>query len=102
MIAEEKVVVAAVVVVVDGKVRLGLACAAVVVVAVVEARVAVVPGPVPATGKDSGGIHTGPSSWLVSLDRVCGMVSGNRAIEQVQGKVKKKSPWNKVATRGNK
>lgn len=97
MIVEEKVVV----VVVDGKVRLSLACAAAVVVAVVEARAVVVPGPVPGTGKDSGGIHTGPSSWLVSLDRVYGMVSGNRTIAQVQGQVKK-SPWNKVATRGNK
>lgn len=76
MIAEEKVVV---VVVVDGKVRLGLGCVAV-VVAVVEARAAEVPGPVPGTGKDSGGIHTGPSSWLVSVDRVYGKVSGNRAI----------------------
>ena len=86
MIAEEKVVV----VVVDGKVRLGLACAAV-VVAVVEARAAGVPGPVSGTGKDSGGIHTGPSSWLVSLDRLYGVVSGNRAIEQAQVQVKKKS-----------
>lgn len=59
---------------VDGKVRLGLACAVVVVVVVVEARAVEVP--VPGTGKDSGGIHTGPNSWLVVV--ISKVSAGNR------------------------
>jgi len=79
VIAEEKAVV-----VVDGEVRLGLEyVAAAAAAAVVGARAVAVPVPEFGTGKDSG-IHTGPSSLLVSV------VIG----EDAWAIVKKKSPLN--------